>query len=77
MFIVNLEHSEFLARLGTNFIYIRSRQDRQNCDLSSFSRLSLSSGRFLSSFTRIKQHIEQRKKENSIGLIARLPIGDR
>jgi len=35
-----LEHSESLARLGVNFIYMWSRQERQNRDLSSFSRLS-------------------------------------
>jgi len=40
IFIVILEHSESLARLGINFIYMWSRQDRQNRDLSSFSRLS-------------------------------------
>jgi len=35
-------HLRFLARLGTNFIYMWSKQDRQNRVLSRFSRLSFS-----------------------------------
>jgi len=66
IFIVVLEHSESLARLGP--ILFTCGADKTGKIVIYLVPLII--------FTRNKQHAEQRKRENSIGVIARLTISD-